>query len=376
MEMTTSSRRTATPLVFGIAYFAIFAGNNVWRFTFHNYTIETFNVTATQIGLLFSISAIPGVMAFSIGYIAKSVRLSLFMIFSCTLVGAGLVGIGTAPTWYVLWPAVLAVNIGFTIFYPVVNSLGLQGSAPEETLIFMGRLKSFGPLSAVITALLIHYALEPLGYNAFQILAGILILLCGFIIAFYVKNKEYALEKGNLRFKIRLWPYYALNFLAGCRSAFFKTFVLYLLIKEFDLPIHRTATLVLIGNLCSFLSYRLIGQIANRYKPRNILSGIYLFVALAFIGFRAFDNLVVLSMLYCFDSLLFGASVITDSHLRKISSPQNYVGDIATGLTLFYIAGTILPLVAGYIWDYRGAHSAFVFGSLLAIVAALVSRKI
>ena len=84
----------------------------------------------------------------------------------------------------------------------------------------------------------------------------------------------------------------------------------------------------------------------------------------------------MLSMLYCFDSLLFGVSVITDSQLRKISSPQNYVGDIATGLTLFYIAGTILPLTAGYIWDYRGAHSAFVFGSLLAIVAAFVSRKL
>jgi MFS family permease len=320
--MTTSSRRIATPLIFGIAYFAIFAGNNVWRFTFHNYTIETFNVTATQIGLLFSISAVPGVLAFSIGYIAKGVRLSLFMIFSCTLVGAGLVGIGIAPTWYVLWPAVLAVNIGFTIFYPVVNSLGLQGSAPGETLIFMGRLKSFGPLSAVITALLIHYALEPLGYNAFQIVAGILILLFGFIVAFDVKKKKYALEKGNLRFTIRLWPYYALNFLAGCRSAFFKTFVLYLLIKVYDLPIHRTATLVLIGNLCSFLSYRLIGQIANRYKSRNILSALYLFVALAFMGFRTFDNMVILAMLYCFDSLLFGVSVITDSHLRKISSPK------------------------------------------------------
>jgi hypothetical protein len=74
--------------------------------------------------------------------------------------------------------------------------------------------------------------------------------------------------------------------------------------------------------------------------------------------------------------LLFGVSVITDSHLRKISSPKNYVGDVATGLTLFYIAGTVLPLVAGYIWDYRSAHTAFVFGSLLAIVAALVGRKL
>jgi hypothetical protein len=86
--------------------------------------------------------------------------------------------------------------------------------------------------------------------------------------------------------------------------------------------------------------------------------------------------MVILAMLYCFDSLLFGVSVITDSHLRKISSPKNYVGDVATGLTLFYIAGVVLPLVAGYIWEYRGDNSAFVFGSLLAIVAAIVSRKL
>ena len=376
MDNSSSSRRLTAPLIFGIAYFAIFAGNNIWRSTFYNYTVETFHITAAQIGLLFSISAIPGVFAFGVGLISRGVRLSLFMLVACILVGAGLIGIGIAPTRHLLWPAVLSISIGFTIFYPVVNSLALQDSIPEKTSIFMGRLKSFGPLSAVMTALLILFALKPLGYSAFQILAGMLILIFGVIITFDVKKKKYGLQKGTLRWKAELWPYYTLNFLAGSRSAFFKAFILYLLVKEHAFTIHTTATIVMIGNLCSFFSYRLIGQVANRHNPAKVLCSIYVTVGLIFLGFRIFENQYALSMLYCLDSLLFGVSVITDSQLRKISSPEDYVGDIATGLTLFHIAGVVFPLVTGVIWEYRGATSAFIFGSLLAFAAALVSRKL
>ena len=34
---------------------------------------------------------------------------------------------------------------------------------------------------------------------------------------------------GRFRFRIKLWPYYTLNFISGCRSALFKAFVLYLM---------------------------------------------------------------------------------------------------------------------------------------------------
>lgn len=376
MNIAASAGRITAPLIFGLVYFAVFAGNNIWRFTFHNYTIETFHISALQIGFLFSLSAVPGVLAFSIGLIARKIRLFVLMILSCTLVGVGLIWIGFAPDWNLLWPGVLAISVGFTVFYPVINSLALQGSAPENTSISMGRLKSFGPLAAIASALLILYILQPMGYRNFLIITGGIVLLCGVVAAFDTRKKKYAGDQGNLSFRIALWPYYALNFLAGCRSAFFKTFVLFLLVNEYHLPIHKTALVVLVGSFCGFLSYRLIGQIANRYEPRNVLSVIYMVVALIFEGFGAFEQEILLSALYCFDSLLFGVSVVTDSHLKKISRPQNFVGDVAVGLTLFHLAGVLFPLAGGVIWEYLGKNLTFLFGSFLAGLAALVSRKL
>ncbi len=106
------------------------------------------------------------------------------------------------------------------------------------------------------------------------------------------------------------------------------------------------------------------------------MSVIYMVVALIFEGFGAFEQEILLSALYCFDSLLFGVSVVTDSHLKKISRPQNFVGDVAVGLTLFHLAGVLLPLAGGVIWEYLGENVTFLFGSFLAGLAVLVSRKL
>lgn len=298
------------------------------------------------------------------------------MIFSCTLVGVGLVWIGMATAWYFLWPGVLAISVGFTVFYPVINSLGLQFSASEKTLISMGRLKSFGPLAAIASLLLILFILQFMDYRPFLILTGGIVFLCGMVAALNIRRIKYAGDKGNLSFKIALWPYYTLNFLAGCRSAIFKTFILFLLVNEHNLTIHRTALIVLIGSFCSFIGYRLIGKIANQYEPRNVLSLIYIGVALIFMGFNTFEQKLLLSILYCFDSLLFGVSVLTDSHLKKVSSPKNFVGDVAAGLTLFHLAGVLIPLVGGTIWEYMNKNLTFIFGSILAGLASLISRKL
>ena len=139
---------------------------------------------------------------------------------------------------------------------------------------------------------------------------------------------------------------------------------------------HETAAVVLIGNLCSLLGYRLIGHFANRYHPPKVLSLIYLGVSLIFLGFCLINSRFVLILFYFFDSLLFGVSVVTDSHLKRVSQAEDTIGNVACGLTLFHLGKTIFPLAGGILWSHFHQQATFLVVSILAGLAVWVSKKL
>jgi predicted MFS family arabinose efflux permease len=376
MELPASrpTARLPDPLLLGIAYFATFAGQSIWRSTFHNFAIETFQVNAQQVGFLFSLTGIPGVLAFTVGFVAKKVRIFPLLALSCTLVGLGLIWISLASHFNTLWLGVLSISTGFACFYPVVTSLCLLECEPRASAISIGRLRSFGPLAAIGSALLILHALPSLGFRTFLLVTGTAVVFCGGATTLGIRNKEYATTQGSLRLKSNLWPYYALNFLAGCRSALFKTFVIFLLVTEHHFKIRGTAMIVLAGSLFSAIGYRLVGQLANRFDQRNVLSALYIGVALIFLGFSLLKARLLVSILFLLDSLFFAASVVTDSYLKTKSAPQEVIGDVASGLTLFYLGGILAPLAGGILWEHLDHKATFLLGSGLAVLSILTSR--
>lgn len=371
----TADRRT-TPYFLCLDYFAIYCGYNLWLAGFHNYAVETFHISALHVGYLFSVAALPGTFAFLIGMIAGKISLRPLMMFACSAMAFGLIEIGLSPSWHLLWPGVLFIGLGFTAFYPIINSLCIQHSHPRTVIAAIGRLKSFGPLAALSAFVLIATCLPQLGYRRFFVISGGIIGLTGLWALTKIPIEHYAGHRGNLRFKKDLWPYYVLNFLAGCRSAGIGVFVLLLLIKGHGLLIYDTAAVVLIGNFCSLIGYRLIGHFADRYTPAKALSFIYLGVSLIFLGFCFINCRLVLILFYFFDSLLCGVSVLTDSHLKAVSRTNDTMGDVATGFTLFHLGKMMLPLAGGILWSHYHQQATFLVVSILAGVAVCVSGKL
>lgn len=359
-----------------LAYFATFAGYAVWRFTFTNFAVEEFGVDAQQVGVLFAIAGIPGVLAFAIALAARKIRIVLLLPLCCALVGGGLGWIGVAPAWQHLWPGVLAVSLGVACFYPVITSLCLLDTSTDAASISIGRLKSFGPLASIGAAFLVLYLMPHLGVRSFLVVTGLAVLTAGVVAGSGMGGTAYAPIHGNLNLRIALWPYYLLNFLAGCRSALFKVFAIFVLVNEYGFEFDQTALIVLAANGLTFLGYHLIGFAAHRFGNKNILSFIYVIVALIFLGFSTIDSGLVLSALFLLDSLVFGASVATESHLKQVSAPEDFIGNVAVGLTLFSLAGLVMPLVGGYVMAAFGREPAFLMGTALAIVAIVVSRML
>ena len=189
------------------------------------------------------------------------------MIFACAAIGVGLVGIGLSPSCYFLWPGVLAIGVCFTCFYPIISSVCIDQSHPRTVSTAVGHMKSFGPLAALTACFLIYVCLPQLGFRSFLVLSGLFIFLIGLVAGIEFPVGQYLSRPGRLRFKKYMWPYYALNFLAGCRSAGIAVFVLFLLVREHGMLVHQTVAVVLIGNFCCLAGYRLIGYFADRYTP-------------------------------------------------------------------------------------------------------------
>ena len=405
----------------------MFSAYGVWRITFPNYAIEVIGLSQAEMGSLISATAIPGMLAGFAGLISWRSSATFVLLSSCLLIGLGLVVTGLSSTSSQLLLGALVASIGFIAFYPAANAVCIAASLAGDTARQLGRLKSLGPLAGLAAAPLIlvvfasawygepqpgsrasgtdgwFASLAPAlgnapGFEAVRmrpwlIALGLLVALVGVALTRRSVGRGPTELHGGLSLRRVLWPYYSLNFLAGCRSGLFQAYVLYAMIHGHGMRIHGTALLVLAGHAIGFGGYRIIGHLTSTHSPAAVLAGLYGIVAVVFgafayvIGVDPFDpavTLAVLVSLFLTDSAVFGASVATDAHLKRTSVPNRYLGDIAAGLSMFYVGVAVAPQVthsavlligatAGDVWTKM---TPFLVGCLLALTAIGLSQTL
>ncbi len=405
-------------LAVGTVYFLLFLAHSVWRTTFQNNAVNNFSLNGEDIGVLFSLTYIPGIFCFTLGFLARRVQLYRLLITACVLLSIGLFAVGAASGLPGLAIGTLLVSFGFTFFYTVANAACLAASPGEAAATSLARLKSLGPLAGFSGALLLLYLFapgllsdataiirnqtgDPFVASLVQLFStrpqvdpellrllltvlGCAVLLPGWLLGRRLRLKALGTSYGALNIRRRLIPYYALNFLAGARSAVFQSFAIFVMVKQFGLPIHGTAVLVMAGFISSFLGYRAVGKALRRFSHRAVLIFMYLVVSCNFLGFWVLigpielapdQALLALGTLFVIDSAFFGVSVVTDSHLRKTGAASDYVGDVAMGMTLFSLSAILMSLAGAALWRPFGAN-AFLLGTLVCLIAAVVGRQL
>lgn len=405
-------------LAVGAVYFLLFLAHSVWRTTLHNNAVNNFGLDGGDVGLLFSINYLPGIFCFVIGYAATRLQLYRLLATTCLLLAIGLFVTSASDGFFGLALGTLLIAFGFTFFYTVANATCLITSPDKAAATSLAKLKSLGPLAGLAAALTILYIFAPglvsdaaaviqsedpgkvagslfgvlssrpevdsqLLRLVLAVLAGVLLFM-GWLLGRQLRLREEGGSYGVLKIRRLLIPYYALNFLAGCRSAVFQTFALFVMVKQFKLPIHGTAALVLAGYLCSFIGYRAVGVALAYFSHRAVLTLMYLVVACNFLGFWFLigwqeltpdQALMGLSVLFLIDSAFFGISVVTDSHLKKTGEPSDYVGDVGVGMTLFSVAAVLMSLAGAALWQ-PFAGNAFLLGFIVCLIAAVVGRRL
>ena len=400
----------------GFLYYTVFLAQNLWRSTFPNHAITNLGLAHDEFRILLALTFIPGIFAFSFSFVAARFALRSLFLIACLLVSIGLCTVSFTSDYFYLSISTLCIASGFTLSYIVANSAYLADTPKETTPLSLARLKSLGPIASFTGALIILLIFAPTKIAAvtttifssnaditFQTLleflssrpdvatqrlrdllavTGLATLLIGFFLNHLIRKKRQEKKQARIKLSRRLTPYYLLNFLAGCRSAIFQAFALFVLIKQFQLPLHGTAFLGFCAYLCGFFGYRVIGWLLYRYSASSVLTFIYLVVALNFVAFYAllyFDpfinkqyTLLALSVLFLIDSTFFGVSVVTDSHLKETNeNAENYMSHIAIGLSLFSLAAACSSVLSSFL---DPTPEAFLLGTVICILAIITGR--
>ena len=365
-----------TAFFIGLSYFVVFIGQNIWRATFQNLAIEIFDISPVQMGIAYSLISIPGLFSVTLGFIGAKMKLLMLLLISFLLMGFGLLGTGLVTmgsNWNILLFCLLLLHSGFAAYYPTINTVFLLGVESRQALKRLSSLKSLGPLAGVIGAAVILLSAD--SYVSILTVAGAAVLLAGVLSIIAIPSGQYADKQHMLRLKKTLSPYYLLNFLNGCRSAIFKTFVIYYLISEFHFELKNTALIVLAGNVLTFAGYQLIGRLAKRYDPAKLLAILYLIMCFNFLGFMWLKSPELLSLVFLLDSLVFCTSAITDSYVKVLSIDKELLGDLATGVALYHLGGVIMPIAGGLLYAHNDVH-VFLLGSLCALFSICATKKL
>ncbi len=108
-----------TGVLIAVVYFTIFGAVHIWRAMFYNHALGDLEAEPGQIAMVFSWLALPGVLAFLVGYLLKRFSFRAIIGVSAFLVGGGMVWIGLAPSLKWMSPGLFALGLGPILFYPI-----------------------------------------------------------------------------------------------------------------------------------------------------------------------------------------------------------------------------------------------------------------
>lgn len=292
------------------------------------------------------------------------------------MVAIALIIVSQIQQWLLVTLGMLAISTGRILIYTMASALSTERACNRiDAQKLLARLRSFGPLALISSSLIVIIILPYTSYSGLFFWMSCLLLLSAFYTYRFSKWSLSGERTTNIHISKALWSYYLMNFLSGSRSILFRAFVITLLVREFDFDKSNTALLFAAGSVAGFLGYRLIAMLSARLSPRLILGSAYTLVGLLFVGFALIKIPEVLFCLYLVDSLIFGVSIVTDSTLKVLVKPSELLGQISTGLSIFHIAGIVLPLVAGLILAVTDNLTlVFLFAAVLAWIAAIVSQ--
>lgn len=383
-QQRAAAQRRSALVVIVLSNLLLSLGFQLWRSLFNNFAVQELGVQADQIGLIHSIREVPGLLGFSVGLLVLLLTEMRIAGLSIVLMGIGIVMTGGVSSLPGLMLSTLVMSVGFHFFMPSNSSAVLMLVGEDEAPGVLGRLSSLSALAAVISASVVFWTLDDLGFRTLFYIAGAVLVVAGLVLLpwtrqparlFSPPSKERA-ERGRVErrtpIRRRYWLYYVLEFLMGSRRHIFTTFAIFLLVGEYRVSAQTITVLFVVNNLIGTFLFNQFGKVIVRFGERRILTLNFMLLIFVFWGYAYTSWLPILYVLFVADHVLFGFRITIQSYFQKIVvHPQEITPNISLGQTINHIAGVVIPVVGGVVWETFGRQYTFLIGVGIAVLTLI-----
>ncbi|GAB4534304.1 MAG: MFS transporter [Anaerolineae bacterium] len=374
-ELLENNRRVLVYLL--VSNFLLFFGFNLWQVMFNNFAVEEIGVGPAGIGWIQAIREIPGLIGFTLGFLALFLSEIRIMALSIMLLGAGLMLTGWAGSFLSLIVGTLVMSFGFHYFYPTNSAVVLMTTEKQQAPRVLGHLGSVNAVASVAATLIVYLLAGGWGYRTLYAAMGGLIVLGGLAVLPFKGAQERLPVGRRVVLRRRYWLYYTLSFLMGSRRHIFTTFAIFLLVREYGISVQTTATLFLVNSLVNVFALRWVGGLVARLGERLTLSFAFGTLALVFLGYAYVNYLALLFLLFVIDNVMFGFNLALTTYFQKIAVTQEEVtSNLSVEQTINHVAAVIVPVVGGSVWMLFGSKAPFLVGVGIVLISLILTQAI
>lgn len=367
----------ATAMAMPIAFYA-------WYALLNNFVIEAAGFDGRDIGLLHTVREIPGFLAIGVIAVIIFVREQVLGLISLVLLGVATAFTAWFPSLNGLLMLTFLSSIGFHYYETVNQSLQLQWLPKDKAPQVMGWLMGVGSAITLVVFVLIVLMWDTLNlsYNVVFMTAGLvtagMALLC---LVLYPQFESPTPQIKKMVLRKRYWLYYALQFMSGARRQIFMVFAGFMMVEKFGFEVHELTSLYLINLVINMIIAPFLGKAVSHFGERRTLIWEYVGLVVVFLAYNGVYwfgwGVVIASVLYVVDHILFGLALALKTYFQKIADPQDIAPTAAVAFTINHIAAVFLPVGLGLLWIISPA-AVFGLAALMACIslglATLVPR--
>jgi hypothetical protein len=355
--------------------FAMPIAFNTWSALLNNFVIEVAGFTGVEIGWLHTVREIPGFLAVGVIALMMLMREQILGMVALLMLGVATALTAYFPSFGGILTLTMLSSIGFHYYETVNQSLQLQWIDKARAPQVIGWLMATGSAASLLA-----YGVLVLTWKAFDLSYALVYMVGGgvtTVIAIYALMAFPQFESPNPQLKKfilrrRYWLYYALQFMAGARRQIFVVFAAFMMVEKFGFDVHQVTSLFMINFVINMIVAPLMGRLVSARGERFVLLLEYAGLIIVFLAYGGLYwlgwGVVVASVLYVVDHMLFGLAFALKTYFQKIADPQDIAPTAAVAFTINHIAAVFLPAALGYLWIVSPS-GVFILAAAMACVS-------
>jgi len=335
-----------------------------------NFFVQDLGLDGQRVLWLAGIREIPGLLLIFLAALIMCLPLSRRAGAALLLMALGFGCYVLVRSYLALIIAALVGSTGFHNWFPVQSALGMRLVRKEHSGRILGRMNAVAALASVGGMGMVILLSGRLGLRPFFLFsAAALVVGAAIVLRLPTDIGAGHAETPRLVFKKRYWLYYVLIFFEGSRTQVFGTFGSWVLVQFYQVTAAQLAILMIASQMVNFLAAPRVGDWIDRLGERWVLTGSYLGLAAAFVGYAAFRHVWLLALMYIAINFLLMSKIGLDTYVNRIAPSEELSPTLSAGVSINHITSVGMSFLAGSLVNSLG-YEALCLGAAAIILAS------